>query len=107
MKRSTMILGIALAAGLVPPVSSAAEAHICTTRAFSSVAPMNDAKYKYLPLDDATIFKCPAAIGDKTIPQLAAAGWRVDMPVELPAGPLHAAIPSPPLFTWKLLIHKP
>lgn len=110
----SLVAGLLLSAGvwvnadpaLAAPPLSHGEAHICTTRAFMTLAPMNDAKYKYLSLDDATVFKCPAPIGDKTIPQLAAAGWRVDMPVELPAGPMHTGMPGPPLFAWKILIQK-
>lgn len=114
MQGSLLAVSLLVAASLAIAGSAQAaastgrgEAHICTTRAFLPVAPMNDSKYKYLPLNDSTVFKCPAGIGDKTIPQLAAAGWRFDMPLTLTAGPAPIVITNPPLVEWKILIHKP
>lgn len=109
MQLAMSVLGAGLLLALVatPAAATAGEAHICSTRPFSTLAPMNDPKYKFLPLDDATVFKCPAPIGDKTIPQLAEAGWRIETPTNPSAGPMHTGMPGPPLFKWQVLIQKP
>lgn len=110
MQLATSVLGAGLLFALVatPAAATAGEAHICSTRKFSTLAPMNDPKYEFLPLDDATVFKCPAPIGDKTIPQLAAAGWHIDVLAIPPlAGPTHIGGPGGPLSIWSILIQKP
>jgi hypothetical protein len=65
---SSRFVMLALAASLFAPVTAAGEADIC----YSANVPLGTSA----PPTNATVFACPTA-GNLTLPQLAAAGWRV------------------------------
>ena len=92
--RTTMIRSLFSLAAAFAPAAFAGQADICyspTTSANSSTLPTN-----------ATVFSCPQA-GNKTLPQLAAAGWQV---VQLVPVTVSIADPTNILVADQLVIQK-